>query len=287
MSIRAVGLCWILLLSACEKPTPPVTVPIGSTVSKSNDTADASQTIKALDQNLAAINKITNPADVNFEEVEMDYTPPKRITDSCTNADIAIGGIVSCPTAKIVLAKSTPDFIARVVNESITQDNSSELLKFRRHLDEFFLAQLDDDSSVGYARHIGVERLPNHRSLVQIASNDGVYAGGRHSDAHRRYYLFDMTLQSQIGVKDLVLPGNEQRLVELLQAVYEIKKQQMNEKDSKEHPLSDPLTLTDNLYFDKQGLVFSYQSDELSSLETIELPIAFEQLREVIRPEYL
>lgn len=112
--------------------------------------------------------------------------------------------------------------------------------------------------------------LPDHRSLVQVGSYESMYSGGPHGHSRSRYHLFDMDLQSQVSLKDLLLPDHsidqKLQLDEMLEEAYNrylADEQRMSKESIIRHKQYHPLYLSDSVYFTDQGLVFSYQPYEI------------------------
>lgn len=233
-----------------------------------------------------------SPSDVVFETIKMDYVLPKQVREVCveTGQDGYVEEGIACPVVEIELAKSTPDFIARVVNEVITGDNSADLVKFRRRLDEFVQEQIDNGTHTSH-KTVAITRLPDYNQLVQIAIDDNVYAGGMHDNTTLMQLLFDMNLQSQIGLDDIVVARDE--FWELLESAYDqqlMYSQMYSTIDEiNSHKQSFPLYLTDKVYFDEDGMVLLYEPYELGPyvMGAMPLKVYFDDLWGVIRPEYL
>lgn len=285
LSVMALMLAGVLV--GCQKPAPPKSLEPPPSPSKE---ATPTQTLQKLDDNLAQAGEITNPKAVVFETIPLAYTLPKSLQAVCQATELADEGQIACPVITIHLAKSKPEFIAQVVNRAISDDDNPKLLKFKQNLDDFAMEQLDTQSTMAFEKKIGIERLPDYRQLVQIAIANEEFMGGAHGMHWLQYKLFDMKLQSEIGLNDLLLKKDvfiddvlERAYDKALQAYYD------NASDITEHKQSYPLFVSDNVYFNDQGLVFAYNPYELGpyAMGGVSLVVPFERLKGLVKADYL
>lgn len=288
LSVMALMLAGVLV--GCQKPAPPKSLEPPPSPSKE---ASPTQTLQKLDDNLAQAGEITNPKAVVFETIPLAYTLPKSLQAVCQATELADEGQIACPVIAIELAKSKPEFIAQVVNRAISEDDNPKLLKFKQNLDSFAMEQLESESTMAFEKQIGIERLPDYQQLVQIAITNEVFMGGAHGSHSLQYKLFDMNLQSEIGIDDLLLKDVfidgvlERAYDEALLTYFDDTRD--NTSDIAEHKQNYPLFVSDNVYFDDKGLVFAYNPYELGpyAMGNVSLVVPFERLDGVVKPDYL
>lgn len=255
---------------------------------QSSNNPSPTDALKQIDKSLSDAGKITKASKVKFEVFDFDYKLPKSVSDVCQTEPKE--GEVGCPEVQIQLAKSEPSFIADAVNRAVSNDDNPKKIKFRQSLDEFAYSQISDESVMSYYTHTSIERLPNHNNLVQIAIHHDVYLGGAHNMPSSTYLLFDMDLQSGIEFADLIT--TEENIYPLLQEAYIEYLMQTgitSDEELANHQDAWPLEVSQNIYFDEQGLVFVYDPYQLGPfvMGFIELKIGYDELNGMIKPKYL
>ena len=276
----------VMALTACQKPAPPKSLETPQTVSA--DTTPG-ETLQNIEDNLAQVAQITSPKNVVFDTVALGYQLPKAVQTVCQVGELVEEGQIACPVIKIELAKSKPEFIAQTVNRAITNDDNPKLLKFKKSLDEFALEQVATESATAFYKGIDIERLPDHKNLVQIAISTEEFMGGAHGMSWVDYKLFDTKLETEITLDDLLLPDID--FYGVLDAAYDRALLEMfgNPDEITPHKESYPLEMTNNVHFSDAGLEFVYQPYELGPymMGNITLVVPFAKLQGVIKPEYL
>lgn len=230
--------------------------------------------------------------DVKFKAVPFDYKLPKDVAENCVDLDTYSEGIIGCPDIDISLVQVSPQWIEEVINLEITGDNSSQYIKFKRQLDDFARSQIADESSMSYSEMIKPEHLAPHNNVAQFSILSDVYLGGAHGMPNISYLLFDMDMQTQIDLND-VLEDPENKFYELLRN--EFVSYLANEMDIvtpeqvADYEETWPFAISDEFYFNEKGLVMVYQPYELGSFAQgfIELTVPYKSLKGVIRAEYL
>lgn len=230
--------------------------------------------------------------EVTFKAVPFDYKLPKDVADNCVDSDTYSEGEIGCPEIDIALVQVTPQWIEQIINLAITDDNSNQYIKFKRQLDGFARSQVEDEAPMSYSQMIKPEQLTPHNNVAQFSVLSDVYLGGAHGMPNISYLLFDMDMQTQIGLYD-VLDDPEDRFYEL--ARNEFVNYLANEMDIvtpeqvADYEETWPFAISDEFYFDDNGLVMVYQPYELGSYAQgfIELTVPYKSLKGVIRDEYL
>lgn len=230
--------------------------------------------------------------DVKFIAVPFDYKLPKDVADKCVESDTYLEDEIGCPNIDITLAQVTPKWIEQVINLQITDDNSSQYIKFKRHLDAFARSQIEDGSPMSYSEMIQPKQLAPHNNVVQFSVLSDLYLGGAHGMPNITYLIFDMDMQTQIGLYD-VLDDPEDRFYDLVRnefVSYLANEMQIETPEQiADYEQTWPFALSEEFYFDDKGLVMVYQPYELGSFAQgfIELTVPYESLQGVVRDEYL
>lgn len=230
--------------------------------------------------------------DVTFKKIPFDYKLPKNVADNCVDSDTYMEGEVSCPSVDISLAQVEPKWIEDVINLAITNDNNSEYIKFKRGLDDFVQGQIKDESPLAYSQTVEPEQLAPHKNVAQFSILSDVYLGGAHGMPNLSYYIFDMDLQSQIGLEN-VIDDADFKFHDLLRTEFinylADEMDIVTPEQVAEYEETWPFTISDEFYFGKKGLVLVYQPYQLGSFAQgfIELTIPYSKLDGVIRAEYL
>lgn len=276
----------IALLAGCAQNDSATKNAAHADESKTNPSP--TDTLKHIDKTLSNAGKITKASQVKFEVFDFDYKLPKSVTDACKIEPK--DGEMGCPEVQIQLAKSQPSFIADVVNRAVTNDDNPQKIKFRQSLDEFAQSQINEENTIAYYTHTTIERLPNHKNLVQIAIHDDVFLGGAHNIPSSTYLLFDMDLQSQIHYSDLLTADDS--LYTLLHEeflAYLLESGITSAEEIAEYEQMWPFEMTQNAYFNEQGLVFVYDPYQMGPFAAgfIELTVPYDKLHGTIRPQYL
>lgn len=271
----------VLLLTACERGSVNIET-------KPNLVTDASpsDTLKAVDQSLANAGKITKPDEIKFTLLDFEYSLPKTVRDICQSAD-------NCPQIEVKLVRLKPAWVEQILNRAITQDDNPQRLKFKQKLDDFAFSQLSNPSSHTYTLTLTPKMIASHQQLAQFAVEGYIDTGGAHGMPSLNYYIFDMQLQSQISLDDLLLGGKKDDLKKLAyQAFLDYLDTNLgidNAQELDDYQATWTFVLSDNFYFDQTGLVLVYQPYQIGAYTQgfVELAIAYDKLDGVVRATYL
>ncbi|WP_218209284.1 DUF3298 domain-containing protein [Acinetobacter sp. F9] len=168
-------------------------------------------------------------------------------------------------------------------------------------IDDYFIARIRDTEPVAFTRvtqknpkkadepHyldqrlIKVEFIAQHGHLATFALKSSNLARNKAASwQHVEYINFDLKQKKRLALHQLMSGGGEQKL---LKALYRANARWLDQQGIN----LQQFKLSDNYYFDQQGLVMVYPPGELSSATTAmsELNLSYADLSEVIRPEYL
>lgn len=291
MASRRLNLVGVFLLSsvlmACNNNQ---VIDLKDDVKQSTPTP--TETLKKIDDTFANAGKITKASDVKIAIIPFEFKLPKSIKDTCVTP--AQAGQLSCPTIKINLLKTNPVWIGERVNQQISGDDNPNYLKFKRNLTDFAVRHVGDERRMDKEHHwiITPKRLNDHHNVVQIAIHQQTKIGGHQSDKVETM-LFDMALQSQIDLQDVIDPANKQvATATLIAALFgesydKFIKHWDNESDLLADKDSFVLMMNKVFYFNDEGLVFVYQPSHLTPDAKPELVIPYDKLQGIIRAEYL
>ncbi|MBE9589747.1 DUF3298 domain-containing protein [Moraxella sp. K127] len=273
-----------------------------------------SETIKALDQKLVNVGKITKSEQIKFSTVAYEYELPDEMKQACNfdpktpKDDEGFYKEGFCTSINIKLAKVEPRWIEQIVNKTITNDDNPKLLKFKQNVDEFvgehlmFINEMKDvakengepfESAPSYAWTVVPELIPAHKNLAQVAIAGDVYMGGAHGMPFMEYLMFDMDLQTQIDFSDVIVVDRASDFHELAYAGFkEYLKDELQittKKDIQEYEQTWQFEMTENVYFGKNGVVLVYQPYEMGGFAQgfVEIVVPYDKLQGIIQEEYL
>lgn len=329
---KLTSVCLVVLMtmmaSACQKPDlDKIEQGLEQKKAKeSNSTANQvlpTEALKAIDQTLSGVNKVTEAKEVKFSTVPYVYELPKAMQDACNfNPNNASDNINQetpelpseidktdfCTKIDIGLVKIEPLWIEQIVNKTITGDDNPKLIKFKQAVDDFVaehLALIDEIKTAAkengekfthapsYAWIEKPELLMGFNNVAQIVVHSETYLGGAHGVYASNYLIFDMDLQSQIVLEDVLIPHKESEFHELAYVIFkDYLKTEMDiksPKEIKEYESTWAFELSENFYFGKDGIVLSYAPYQMGSFAqgTIELTVPYDKLGEIIKPQYL
>lgn len=307
----------IFLLTAChEKPSiSEIEAKIeAKSEQKKPDQSSPTDALKALDQTLSVGNKITNAKDIKFDTDAYAHDLPETMKQAChfdnKKTDKETGEVIDfCTEIDIYLAKIEPKWIEQVVNKSITDDDGAKLMKFKQTLDEFvdehlmYIKELQEDAKENneeftqapmYAWSKKPELLPTFNNLAQVVVYSDIYMGGAHGMQNAEYLIFDMDLESQIRLHDVVKKNKESEFFELAHKAFKhylkTELELKSAREIKEYEETWAFALPENFYFGDSGLKLIYQPYEMGAYAQgfIELTLPYDgQLSDMVKQQYL
>lgn len=132
--------------------------------------------------------------------------------------------------------------------------------------------------------------LNSEPPLATVVINSSSYLGGAHGASAQQYYNFDLIKQKHIRLKDILQPNQQEQLNKLAYAAFKtwvIESKLAN--NMAEYEQVWKFKLSDNFYLGKQGLILQYGEYEIGPF-AVGLPrlvIPYDQLQQIIKPEYL
>lgn len=307
----------VMVLGACQEKPDLEKIEQKIEQKKAQDNNNTKQVLptdalKVIDQTLSGANNPVDAKDIKFSTVPYHYELPSDIKKACQfdNPPVDENGEKQdfCTQIDITLVKIEPLWLEQTVNKHITNDDSPKLLKFKQTLDEFVaehLALINDAKAMAkendeeflyapsYLWSEKPELLPTFNNVAQIVVHSETYTGGAHGIYGSSYLIFDMDLQSQIALSDVIKTDKSGDFYDLAYTAFkEYLKKELelkSPKEIKEYESTWAFELSENFYFDKDGIVLSYVPYQMGSFAqgTIELTVPYDKLGEIIKPQYL
>lgn len=132
--------------------------------------------------------------------------------------------------------------------------------------------------------------LNSQEPVATVVLNSSSYMGGAHGSSAQTYYNFDLKNQKQIYLDNIIEPNQKQKLQSL--AHDEFKEWVIESKLAEnvdDYEQAWKFFLSNNFYLGKKGLILQYAEYEIGPY-VVGLPrltIPYEQLKGIIKPEYL
>lgn len=151
------------------------------------------------------------------------------------------------------------------------------------------LMEMTDDRNTPLIA-ISVEpKYIGHKANIEMIDISGFsYMGGAHGVSYVNHFAFDMKNKQLLTLDDILLPNKKSALENIVKQSF--KTWLINaETNPEEHLQSWEFHLTDNFTFTKEGVQFLYQPYEITpyAMGMPELVIPYQQLKGIIKPEYL
>lgn len=128
-----------------------------------------------------------------------------------------------------------------------------------------------------------------HRGNLELFAITEFYQFGNTAGTGSiNYFVFDMDEKQQLSLDDVLLPNGQERLAKLVQEKFytALQKGKVNLKN---HEKSWPFFLTKNFTFNKDGIKFLYQPEEITpyNMGMPEFVIGYDQLKGIVLDKYL
>ena len=249
--------------------------------------------------------------EVNLDKFR-DSEVNRKYAEVCDNHGIGIDvELITIKTNRPALNEQLAKNISS--EESLIKSFSDELLEDLKDRKNF---QNEDGSSsvsrCSYANHQRLSYRGRHGGLEMFQLSFSEYAGGAHGMYGDSFFLFDKDAR-QIKLADLLASPDKDREVLRLLFIKERLREKGNEKinggkygeenlsaaeiaqlraapiDEKQLAAAKDKLLNENIYFNEQGLVFSYPPYALGSFAEgqIEYLLPYGQLKGLLKEEYL
>lgn len=157
-------------------------------------------------------------------------------------------------------------------------------------LADAFLADASDmamASEQGWELTASIRRQNRRGDLLTLRMDSYEYTGGAHGLPNVQYFHWDLARQQKLTLADLLEPGQQATFWKLARSRHE----QWLDQEKLDQAFRDswPFDRTDNVYFDKDGLVLHYNVYHIApyAMGQPTLTIPYEQLDGIVRGKYL
>lgn len=119
-------------------------------------------------------------------------------------------------------------------------------------------------------------------NLVTFSMLHNSYSGGAHNNYNTEYDVFDLNLKKKLRLNDVLKPVAKAKILALMK--------EYNQEDLTEYQTDlATLELSENFYFNSNGIVFVYAPYEIAAwvFGMPELSVPYDELKELLKPEYL
>lgn len=256
--------------------------------------------VVALDEKLSPTHKELSVAEIKFHTHAYTYQMPDELNDNChaqnpSSDDSTHQMMDFCAKIDIELTQVEPKWIEQIINKTITNDDSHKLIKFKQTLDNTLIKYTQTKTKPQIKNwDISPKMLPNFNQVAQVVIDSAYDTHTVRIRPHRQYLIFDMDLQSQISLYDIIIINQENEFYELAHRYFKkYLKENLglkSQKEIKKYEQDWQFFLSKNFYLSDKGLVLAYQPNELAKVEQgfIELTLPFDdELHTLIKPQYL
>lgn len=290
----------LLVLSGCHKQPEShkqaETASPSTTLSEQNASADEGQPqeepgappdIKTLAEarfSSAAL----DGAEVSLQVEEAPYQLP-----ACNEKQHA------CPSMSIDHVLSNLPWLNTLLDQQVLDAHAYEIdgvkhtpQSFQQVVDELWSDVSEDDpQSYDFSDDTALGIIGQHgNSIMLLLQHDSNAAGAAHGETTLNYVVIDLKQQKRLLLKDILLPGQQEKLRALLypQFVHWVK-QALPDENMAAYEKDSPLHLSNNFVFGKKALEFLYNPYQIGSYAQgyARFNIPYTQLKGIVRPEYL
>ncbi len=204
-----------------------------------------------------------------------------------------------CPQISISHAVTNVDWVNKLLDEqilaqySILVNGKQVHPKDPQQLVNGWLAQIkpNDPASANFSEKLDTVFLGMYKNLgMFMISRFSYYQGAAQPLENKRYYVLDLAGKRQLTLDDLLVPGKQQALYDLLFVQFKAWVQKDNATvNMQEYERDNPFTVTGNFSFNKDGIEFLYNAQELGSLTqgAAVFTVPFGQLKGIVKDKYL
>lgn len=204
-----------------------------------------------------------------------------------------------CPSISIDHVLSNLPWLNTLLDQQVLDAHAYDIdgvkhtpQSFQQIVDELWLDTSEDDpQSYDFSDNTTLGIIGQHgNSLLLLLQRDTNAAGAAHGEATLNYVVVDLKQKKRLLLKDILLPGQKEKLRALLypQFVHWVT-QALPEENMIEYEKDNPLHLSNNFVFGKKALAFLYNPYQIGSYAQgyAQFSIPYAQLKGIIRPEYL
>lgn len=256
--------------------------------------------VVALDEKLSPTHKELSVTEIKFHTYAYNHQMSDELTAYCHAQNTSSNDDTHhdegfCNKININLAQVEPKWIEQIINKTITNDDGHKLIKFKQTLDNTLIKYTQTKTKPQIKNwDISPKMLPNFNQVAQVVIDSAYDTHTVRIRPHRQYLIFDMDLQSQISLYDIIIINQENEFYELAHRYFKkYLKENLglkSQKEIKKYEQDWQFFLSKNFYLSDKGLVLTYQPNELAKVEQgfVELTLPFDdELHTLIKPQYL
>ncbi|MDO4697523.1 MAG: RsiV family protein [Pasteurellaceae bacterium] len=170
------------------------------------------------------------------------------------------------------------------------QDDVSDeaLQQFFTRLYQTFQQTAKEDRPIGYTTSADTYYVGQRNKLVSFIQTFEHYSGGAHGIYHHQHLNIDIEKQKVIVLDDLIRPGHQPRVADLLWQAYQASLVQENGESDEAFIERSDFFVPDNFYFSGAGIHFVYPLYSLAPYVAgeVELFVRYEELKSLINADY-
>lgn len=204
-----------------------------------------------------------------------------------------------CPQINISHAVTNLDWVNQFLDEQILAQYATLLNgkqvrpKDPQQLVNGFLAQIKpgDPATANFSEKLDTVFLGMYKDMgMFMISRFSYYQGAAQPFESKRYYVLDLDRKRQLLLDDLLVSGKQQALYDLIYVQFKQWVQKSTPSASmQEYERDNPFTVTGNFSFNKDGIEFLYNAQELGAFTqgAAVFTIPYGQLKGIVKDRYL
>lgn len=156
-----------------------------------------------------------------------------------------------------------------------------------------FLARIKaaEPASANFTEKLDTVFLGMYKNLgMFMISRFSYYQGAAQPFESKRYYVLDLDRKRQLNLDDLLVSGKQQALYDLLFVQFKSWVQKSTDSTSiQDYERDNPFTVTGNFSFNKDGIEFLYNAQELGTITqgAAVFTVPYSQLKGIVKDRYL
>lgn len=249
----------------------------------------------------------TAMANINFNTIKMDYTPPAYLVDLCQNImpkrlphllkypnnGTEHNPKTSCMQVDIDLVKTGISWIDYRLNQFYLKSDFKSNLNESAHLTyDFFSETENQDSVMSYQISSHAKLMSSSDKTIQIVREDYQFSFGDHGIPSVKFFALDLANKKQLQLVDIMVNHSQKdKLEQLLKQkfVAKLKEDGYTDVTIQAHFDFWKFFPTDNFFFTPNGITFVYTPYEIApySMGFISLTMSNQELSSLVKAKYL
>lgn len=214
--------------------------------------------------------------------IELKKSAPGCDGDGCPHVHVAWLNYEDQPVLNKAIETRLASMLVRMEGDAV-HDGSIEGLA------DAFLADAADmamASEQGWELSATVKQQRCEQGLLTLSMESYEYTGGAHGQPNVGYFHWDVKRQQWLQLEDLLVPGQEAAFWTLAEQVHQdwLNAQELDESFRD----SWPFDKTDDVFFNKQGLVLQYNVYHIApyAMGQPQLTLPYAALKGILREQY-